>query len=153
MLTSHICFPIHLLSYLYFFFFGWMLVNWLHWIESWSLIHVAFIKIYFYQNHHHNMFSFTCLDDTLKSCYLFGFRNFAFNLEIAFGSIQTPVWLPLLSLIIHLWIWWSMGFWLNFSTFILLESLSCVLWSKACICFQGRSIIKFWVSLFIICSL
>lgn len=26
------------------------------------------------------------------------------------------------------------------------ESHSCVLWSEACICFQGRSIIKFWVS-------
>lgn len=42
------------------------------------------------------MFSFTFLDDNLKSCYLFGFQNFAFNFEIAFGKYSDPcesVWL------------------------------------------------------------
>lgn len=38
------------------------------------------------------------------------------------------------------------AFGLMFTTFVLSESFSRVLWSEACICFQGCGVIKFWVS-------
>lgn len=90
LLTSRICFPIHLLSYLYFFFFSLAECLLISCIECFSkkkiscielkdvvivgigsLIHVVFIKIYFYQNHHHNMFSFLLASMILWSLVIY----------------------------------------------------------------------------------